>query len=172
MRHNERDVHKRLIVPVLIGVAVVAIALVFILMGTKGAHLTLSWSLVKPRIGALTDTSSAVVVDFRFSNPSDVPFVVSSVDMTVTKANGETVDGQVISRADVGSVLQFNRFLGDQYNPVLVIHDRVAPHQTVDRMLAATYPVPLAELQKAKTLRITLHEVDGTDSSTEVALNK
>ncbi len=164
--------HKRLIVPVLIGVAVVAAAVVFILMGTQGAHLILHWSLVKPRLGALGDDASAIVVDFRFSNPSDVPFVVASVDMPVTKANGETVDGQVISRQDVGTVLQFNRFLGDQYNPVLVIHDRVAAHQTVDRMLAARYPITLADLQKARTLRITLHEVDGTDSSTEVPLNK
>lgn len=164
--------HKRLIVPVLIGVAVVAIAIAFILLGTKGAHLTLEWSLVKPRMGALNDTNSAVVVDFRFANPSDVPFVVSDVNMTVTKTDGSTVDGQIISRSDVGQLLQFNRFLGDQYNPVLVIHDTVQPRSKIDRMLAASFPLPMADLQKAKTLRITLHEMDGTDSSTDVPLNK
>jgi hypothetical protein len=165
-------VHKRLIVPVLIGVAIVAIAVAFILEGTKGAHLTIEWSLVKPRFGAIGDANSADVVDFRFRNPSDVPFVVSSIDVTAVKPNGETLDGQIVSRADVAQMLQFNRFLGDQYNPVLTIRDRVSPRQTVDRMVAATFPVPLAELQKAKTLRITLHEMDGVDTSTEVPIAK
>ena len=112
------------------------------------------------------------MVDFRFRNLSDVPFVVGQVTVTLTKANGEAVEGQVISKSDVSQLLQFNRFLGDQYNPVLVIHDRIRPHETVDRMVAASFPLPYAELQKAKKLQIALHEVDGVDSSAEAPLSK
>ena len=161
---------KRLLIPVLIGVAVVAIAVAFILTGTRGAHLTLEWKLVKPRLGSLDENSSAVVVDFRIANPSDVRFMVGDVSATLTKANGETVDGQVIARSDVPQVLAFNRFLGNQYNPVLIIRDEIKPHDMFDRMVAVRFEVPLADLQKARKMTLTLREVDGLESSTDVAL--
>jgi len=163
-------VDKRLLIPVLIGVAVVAIAVGFILTGTRGAHLALEWKLVKPRIGALEDNSSVAVVDFRIANPSDVRFVVGDVSATLTKASGETVDGQVIARADVPQVLAFNRFLGNQYNPVLTIRDEIKPHTVFDRMAAVRFDCSLADLQKSRKMTLTLRDVDGLESSTDVAL--
>ncbi len=161
---------KRLLIPVGIGIAVVAVVVIFILGGTKGAHLALEWKLVKPRVGALDENSTAVVVDFRVANVSDVRFVVGDVTATLTKANGETVDGQVIARADVPQVLAFNRFLGNQYNPVLTIQDQIRPREMFDRMAAVRFEVPLAEVQKARKMTLTLHEVDGLESSTNVRL--
>jgi len=163
-------VDKRLLIPVLIGVAVVAIAVGFILTGTRGAHLALEWKLVKPRIGSLDENSSVAVVDFRIANTSDVRFVVGDVTATLTKSNGETADGQVIARSDVPQVLAFNRFLGNQYNPVLTIRDEIKPHVMFDRMVAVRFDCPLAELQKSKKMTLTLREVDGMESSTDVAL--
>ena len=161
---------KRLLIPVLIGVAVVAIAVTFILTGTRGAHLALEWKLVKPRIGAIDENSSVVVVDFRIANPSDVRFVVGDVSATLTKANGETADGELIARSDVPQVLAFNRFLGNQYNPVLIIRDEIKPHETFDRMVAIRFELPLAELQKSRKMTLTLRDVDGVESSTDVGL--
>ena len=161
---------KRLLIPVVIGIAVVAVVVGFILTGTKGAHLALEWKLVKPRVASLEENSTAVVTDFRIANVSDVRFVVSDVTATLTKANGETVDGQVIARADVQQVLDFNRFLGNQYNPVLTIRDQIRPHETFDRMVAVRFDVPLADAQKARKMTLTLHEVDGIESSTDVPL--
>ena len=154
----------------LIGVAVVAIAVGFILTGTRGAHLALEWKLVKPRAGSLDENNSVVVVDFRISNPSDVRFVVGSVTATLTKASGETLEGDVIARADIPQLLAYNRFLGDQYNPVLTIQDQIKPHEIFDRMVAVRFAVPLADLQKAKKMTLTLHEMDGLDSATDVAV--
>ena len=161
---------KRLLIPVLIGVAVVAVALGFILTGTRGAHLALEWKLVKPRVASLDENSTAVVTDFRVANVSDVRFVVGDVTATLTLANGDTVDGQVIARADVPQVLQFNRFLGNQYNPVLTIRDQIRPRETFDRMVAVRFEVPLADAQKSRKMTLTLHEVDGLESSTDVPL--
>lgn len=161
---------KRLLIPVLIGIAVVAVVVVFIVTGTKGAHLELQWKLVKPRVGALDENNTAVITDFRIANRSDVRFVVSDVTATLTNANGGVVDGKVIARADVPQVLQFNRFLGNQYNPVLTIRDEIRPQETFDRMVAVRFEVPLAEAQKSKKMTLTLHEVDGVESSTDVRL--
>ncbi|MGA3025570.1 MAG: hypothetical protein ABSF98_12430 [Bryobacteraceae bacterium] len=161
---------KRLLIPVLIGVGVVAVVVVFILTGTSGAHLALEWKLVKPRAGALDENSTAVVTDFRIANVSDVRFVVGDVTATLTLANGDTVDGQVIARADVPQVLQFNRFLGNQYNPVLTIRDQIRPREMFDRMVAVRFEVPLAAAQKSRKMTLTLHEVDGLESSTDVRL--
>ncbi|HTP87494.1 MAG TPA: hypothetical protein VMJ34_11100 [Bryobacteraceae bacterium] len=161
---------KRLLIPVLIGIAVVAVAVVFILSGTKGAHLELQWKLVKPRVGALDENSSAVVADFRIENPSDVRFMVGDVTATLTTAKGETLDGQIVARSDVPQLLQFNRLLGNQYNPVLTVRDEIKPHVMFDRMVAVRFETPLAELQKAQKMTLSLHEVDGLVSSTDVAL--
>ena len=161
---------KRLLIPVLIGVAVVAVVLGFILVGTKGSRLELEWKLVKPRIGALDENNTAVVLDFRIANPSDVRFVVGDVTATLTTTKGETVDGQIIARSDVPQVLAFNRLLGNQYNPVLTIRDQIRPHEMFDRMVAVRFEAPLADVQKAQKMTLTLHEVDGVVASTDVAL--
>ena len=161
---------KRLLIPVLIGVAVMAVVVGVILTGNRGAHLALEWKLVKPRVGALDENNTAVVTDFRVANVSDVRFVVGDVSATLTLGNGETVDGQVIARADVPQMLQFNRFLGSQYNPVLTIRDQIRPREMFDRMVAVRFEVPLAEAQKSRKMTLTLHEVDGVESSADVLL--
>ena len=161
---------KRLLVPVLIGVAVVAVVLVFILTGTKGAHLELQWKLVKPRVGALDENSTAVVTDFRIANVSDVRFVVGDVTSTLILANGDVLDGQVIARDDVPRLLEFNRFLGNQYNPVLTVRDQIRPRETFDRMVAVRFEAPLESVRKSRKMTLILHEVDGLESSTDVPL--
>jgi hypothetical protein len=163
-------VDKRLLIPVLIGLAVVAVVVVFVLIGTRGANLELQWKLVKPRAAALDENSTAVMVDFRIANSSDVRFVVSDVTASLTTAKGETVDGQIMARDDVPQVLAFNRLLGNQYNPVLTIRDQIRPHETFDRMVGVRFELPLADARKAQKMTLTLHEVDGVESSTGVPL--
>lgn len=161
---------KRLLIPVLIGLAVVAVVVVFVLIGTRGANLELQWKLVKPRAAALDENSTAVMVDFRIANSSDVRFVVSDVTASLTTAKGETVEGQIMARDDVPQVLAFNRLLGNQYNPVLTIRDQIRPHETFDRMVGVRFELPLADARKAQKMTLTLHEVDGVESSTDVGL--
>jgi hypothetical protein len=60
------------------------------------------------------------------------------------------VDGVTISKSDLKQLFQYNRFLGDQYNDGLGLQDAIAPHSTVDRMVAAHFEVSEADLEKAK----------------------
>ena len=66
----------------------VALAVVAILQHTKGAHLVLQGKILKIRTGALSDSDSIAVLDFRVENPSDVPFLVREVDVLWRQPNG------------------------------------------------------------------------------------
>ena len=97
--------------------------------------------ILKVRTGALGEGNSIAVLDFRVENPSDVPFVVGNVELTLEKKNGEMIDGVTTSKADLKQIFQYNRFLGDQYNEGLGMKDIIAPHSKVDRMVAARFEV-------------------------------
>ena len=153
-----------------IGVVVVAIALVFILYGNKGSHLELKGEILKIRTGEIDEHNSAAVLDFRVTNISDVPFVVREVKVTAVEANGNSDEGNIISRSDYKQLLDFNRFLGEQYNPGLTIKDRIEPHQTVDRMVAARFEVPQGVLEKSKHIRLWIEDMDGPEFETAKSL--
>src|SRR5579871_2876835 len=105
---------KRLLIFFGVGVVIVGIALAVIFSSTKGAHLELQGKIIKVRTGALDDNSSIAVLDFRVQNPSDIPFVVREVDVTVDKPGGGSAQGVNVARDDLKQLFQYNRFLGDQ----------------------------------------------------------
>ena len=162
---------KRLAIPLVIGVAIVVVALIVILAGTKNNHLQLNTRVIKARTGALDENSSAAILDFRVTDDSDIPFMVGEVEAKLVKADGSEIEGQVISSADIKLLLQYNRFLGDQYNPVLIVRDRIAPHATLDRMVAVRFDVPQKQLEASRAIRLTLHDVDGPEFTTEYKLH-
>ncbi|MGP0075420.1 MAG: hypothetical protein ACLPWF_26190 [Bryobacteraceae bacterium] len=153
--------NKRLLI--IFGGAVVAIviAVVVIVNANKGSHLELQGKIMKVRTGALDAGNSLAVMDFRVENPSDLPFVVRIVEISLEKANGEMVDGVTISKADLKVMFQYNRFLGDQYNEGLGLNDTIAPHSTVDRMVAAHFEVSDEDLQKAKAVHLSIQDIHG-----------
>ncbi|HZU29022.1 MAG TPA: hypothetical protein VFA04_26085 [Bryobacteraceae bacterium] len=152
---------KRLAIPLAVGVVIVAVVLVIILAGTKSNHLELNLRIMKARTGALDENSSAAVLDFRVHNTSDVPFMVGQVEVDAIRPDGSVKQGQVISRQDINLVLQYNRFLGNQYNPVLVMRDRVKPHEEFDRMVAARFDLSQNDLEASKALRLRIQDADG-----------
>jgi hypothetical protein len=152
---------KRLLIFVGVGVVVVAIAVVVILTANKGSHLELQGKILKVRTGALGEGNSIAVLDFRVQNPSDVPFVVGNVEITLEKNDGKMADGVTVSKSDLKQLFQYNRFLGDQYNDGFGMRDTIAPHATVDRMVAAHFEVSDAELEKAKAVHLSIQDVDG-----------
>jgi hypothetical protein len=70
-------------------------------------------------------------------------------------------DGLVVSKGDLKQLFQYNRFLGDQYNDSLTIKDQIAPHATVDRMLAARFEVKNSDLEAAKAIHVSIQDMDG-----------
>ena len=144
-----------------IGVVVIAIAVALILSSTKGSHLVLNGKVLKVRTGALSDNDSIAVMDLRMENPSNLAFVVRQVEVTLEKRDGSMVDGLVVAKGDLKQLFQYNRFLGDQYNDSLTIKDQVAPHATVDRMLAARFEVKKDDLEAAKAIHVSIQDMDG-----------
>jgi hypothetical protein len=162
---------KQLLIFIGIGLVVVAIAVVVILEGNKGSHLQLVGKILKVRTGELGDGNSIAVMDFRVENPSDLPFVVGDVEISLEKADGTTVDGATVSKADLKQMFQYNRFLGDQYNDGLGLKDTIAPHGMVDRMVAGHFELSERDLEKAKAVHLSIHDVDGPHWETSHSVN-
>ena len=76
-----------------VGVLVIVVAVITILSANKGSHLELKGKIMKIRTGALSDQDSIAVLDFRVENPSNVPFVVRQVEVTLEKKDGSTAEG-------------------------------------------------------------------------------
>jgi hypothetical protein len=151
---------------VAIGLVVVGVVVFTVVSSTKGSHLELKGQVIKARTGALDDTHSIAILDFRVGNPSDIPFVVRQVWVTVEKADGEKLRGDMVSKRDVNQVFQYNKFLGVQYNDALSIKDEVKPHGQIDRMVAASFPLSQADLEKSKTIDLWVQDMDGIEFDT------
>lgn len=152
---------KQLWISLLIGLGVVGIGLGVVLVSTKGAHLELKGEILKVRVLALNPNASLVIADFRATNPSDVLFVVSTVGMRLDPLSGQPVEGVSISKPDVDSVFQYEKLLGGKYNDVLGIRDKIAPHQTVDRMAGARFELPESRIDVRKSIHLLIVDVDG-----------
>ncbi len=144
-----------------VGVVAIAIALVAIFAGTKGSHLELKGKIMKIRTGALGDQDSIAVLDFRVENPSDVPFVVRQVEVSLEEKDGSMAEGANIAKGDLKGLFQYNRFLGDQLNDALTIKDTIPPHTTVDRMVASRFDVTNRDLGASKAIHLSIQDVDG-----------
>jgi hypothetical protein len=152
---------KRLLIFFGLGVVAVVVAVFVILTTNKGSHLQLQGKILKVRTGALGEGNSIAVLDFRVENPSDVAFVVRNVEISLEKKNGEMADGVTVSKSDLKQLFQYNRFLGDQYNDGLGLQDTIAPHSTVDRMVASHFEVSSQELERAKAVHLSVQDVNG-----------
>jgi hypothetical protein len=145
-----------------VGLAVVAIAIAFVLVGTKGAHLNLTGKILKVRTLATDEKNAIIILDFRVRNEATrQEFVVHDATVTVTTADGKQVEGDTIARTDVNRVMEYYKMLGPKYNETLIIRDKVAGGQTMDRMVAATVPLPEADVEKRKGIALKLHDIDG-----------
>jgi len=144
-----------------VGVAVIAIAVAMILSSTKGSHLVINGKILKVRTGALSDSDIIAVMDLRMENPSNLAFVVRQVEVTLEEKDGTMAEGLVVAKGDLKQLFQFNRFLGDQYNDSLTIKDQIAPHATVDRMVAARFDVKNQDLESAKAIHVSIQDMDG-----------
>jgi len=133
--------NKRLLIFVGIGVVAVGIVVFLTVTGNAGSHLQLQGKILKVRTGALGDDNSIAVLE-----------------------------GVTTSKPDLKQLFQYNRFLGDQYNEGLGMKDTIAPHSMVDRMVAARFEMSSKDLDAAKTVHLSLHDIDGPAWETSHAL--
>lgn len=144
-----------------IGLVVIAIAVAVILYLQRGAHVELKGAVLKVRTLAMDEKSSVAVVDFRFANPSNYPFVVRSVDVSVTGADGQTYDSMPVSEVDAKRLFQYYPILGQKFNDTLLARDKIPAQHTEDRMIVARFEVPAEKLESRKNLKIRIEDVDG-----------
>src|SRR5262245_33108500 len=155
------EYYKKFSVPLGIGLVVVAIGLGAMFYLQRGAHVELKGSILKVRTSALDETSSVAILDFRFVNPSDVPFVVRSVDVTMENKDGSSVNGMAVSEVDAKRVFEAYPLLGQKFNNSLLMRDKVPARQAEDRMIAARFEMPVEKLEARKAFHIRIEDVDG-----------
>jgi hypothetical protein len=145
-----------------VGIGVVAVVLGFIWFGTKSAHLELTGNILKVRVVPAGEKASLVVVDFRVTNPSALPFVVSDVRIKVTTPDGNTVEGVAASREAIEKVFDGQKLVGARFNDVLAVRDKVPPEKTLDRMTGARFELPASAIDNRKSIVLRVEDLDGT----------
>jgi len=147
------------------GLAVVGGLIFTMLTATQGAHLRLEGKILKVRVLALPgSTASIVIIDFRATNPSNVPFVVNSVTLHLQPATGDAVDGNTISKNDIENIFRYQKLLGPKYNNTLSLQDRIEPHKIADLMAGARFELPEAAVNSRKSIKVRIEDVDGTSA--------
>ena len=154
----------RFLLPLAIGLAVVAGFIAATFWVQRGAHIELRGSVLKVRTAAMEERASVVIVDFRFVNPADYPFVVRTVDVTLEAQDGATHQGMVISEVDAKRLFDYFPILGQKFNSSLLMKDRIAPKASEDRMIAARFEIAESDLKARKKLTVRIEEVDGAVS--------
>jgi hypothetical protein len=154
-------VNKQFWIFLIVGLAIVGIGIEFLWVGTKGNHLELNGTILKVRVLPLSPTASLVIVDFRVTDPTDVPFVMKGATLTLEPGSGATLDGMTVSKPDIENVFKYNPILGPKFNDVLAIKDRIAPHQRLDRMVGARFEIPEAQAEDRKAVHLHIEELDG-----------
>jgi hypothetical protein len=154
-------VSKQFWIFLLIGLAIVGAGLGLVLLGTAGNHLELKGTILKVRVLPLSPTASLAIVDFRVTDPSDVPFVLKGATLSLEPASGAILEGMTVSKPDIENVFQYNPILGPKFNDVLGIKDKIAPHQRIDRMVGARFEIPESEAEDRKAIHLHIEEMDG-----------
>jgi hypothetical protein len=144
-----------------VGLLVVAAGLFFVMEGNKGARLELEGKILKVRTMAVNAKASLLIVDFRVTNTADIPYMVKAVTITLTPGSGDPQEGTPISKQDLDNVFEYQKLLGPQFNPTLVIRDKLPPRSPVDRVTAARFEMPEAELENRRGLSLRIDEIDG-----------
>lgn len=152
-----------------VGLVAVGVFVASVWNGTKGNHLDLTGKIVRVRTTALPD-STLMVVDFRVTNPSDVPLVIREVSLKLdqykpgAKPDAKQQDllaGTEVSRSDVDTMFDSLPALGPKYNDVLAPGETIAPGKTIDRMAEATFEVSKSVADSRKQVILHVEDVDG-----------
>jgi len=154
----------RLALWVITGLVVIAVLVAGVFYIQRGAHLELKGRILKVRTLATDENSSVAIIDFRITNVADYPWVVRSVNVSITDADGFLVEGSTVADSDVTRLFDYFPLLGQKYNDSLIIRTRVPPRQTLDRMIGARFEIPENKLAHRKDLVIRIEEVDGAAS--------
>ena len=155
---------KQFVAPLIGGLLVVAALVGVLLFLSRGEHIELRGSIQKVRHLAPDESGTIAVIDFRFVNPSNYPFVVRTIEVTLEDADGKLIEGMVAAEPDILRLFKYYPILGQKFNETLHIRDKIASRQSLDRMLVARFPIPENRFLARRNLRIRIEDVDGAVS--------
>jgi len=141
-----------------------AVAVGLLLYTTRGANIQLRGRILKVRTLPVEGGSCVAVIDFRFVNPSDYPFVVRRVDVYLEDKAGSRVESSPISEIDARRLFEYYPILGQKFNDTLTIRTKIYAKQSMDRMVAVRFDIPESEFMGRKGLSVRVEDVDGAVS--------
>ena len=152
--------------PVALGGGLIAVVCMvgFVFYVQRGAHVELKGSVLKVRTQAMDENSSVAVVDFRFVNPSNYPFVVHEVNVSIQDQNGKTVEGTQVSELDARRLFEYYPALGQKFNDSLIMRDKIPGRASMDRMIVSRFEVPESALENRRNLKVRIVDVDGPEA--------
>jgi hypothetical protein len=152
---------KSFLTALVIGIAVIAVAITGVLYMQRGARVGLLGSVLKVRTAPLDENSSVAVIDFRYRNPANDPFIVRTVTVILEDADGNQYNGATVSESDAKRLFEGLPLLGQKYNDTLVMQDKIPSGASADRMVAARFEAPEGRLEKRKRFLLRIEDVDG-----------
>ncbi|MCP5117940.1 MAG: hypothetical protein GY953_44555 [bacterium] len=147
-----------------VGIGIIIVVVAIILFMNRGAHVVLEGSVQKTRVLGVDDRSALVVVDFRFVNPSDHPFIVRHATVILEDREGNHHEGSYVDESSARRVFEYYPLLGPKYNETLKVRDRVESRESLDRMICARFEVPDSTVETRQRLIIRVEDVDGAIS--------
>jgi hypothetical protein len=151
--------------PLLVALGIAVLVVVAVVGGVfyvqRGAHVELQGKILKVRTAPLDENSSVAVLDFRFTNIADYPFAVREVTVALEDSSGNRIQGTTIAETDAQHLMEALPLLGQKYNPSLIVRDKIPGHASQDRMIAARFDIPEAQIEKRRQLTIRIEDVDG-----------
>jgi hypothetical protein len=144
-----------------IGLACIGIVVAGVLFMQRGARVGLTGNVLKIRTAPLDENSSVAVLDFRFSNPGNVLFVVRTVTVLMEEKDGKQYEGRTVAETDAKRLFEAIPLLGQKFTDTLVLRDKIPGHTFQDRMVAARFDAPESRIEGRKRFLIRIEEVDG-----------
>lgn len=144
-----------------VGLGVVAAGIGGVFWLQRGAHIDLKGQVLKVRTQAMDEASSVAVVDFRFVNPANYPFMVREVTVSIVDKDGQKIDGATVSEADAKRLFEYYPLLGQKFNETLLMRTRIPARQSMDRMVSARFEIAEEKLQARRKLILRIEDVDG-----------
>jgi len=152
---------KNFLIGLGVGLAVVLVILGAVLFMQRGVRTGLAGNILKVRTAPLDENSSIAVLDFRFQNVGDVSFVVRTVSVILEEKDGNQFQGATVAEMDAKRLFEGLPLLGQKFNQTLLMKDKIAVGETVDRMVAARFEAPESRLENRKRFLLRIEDVSG-----------
>jgi hypothetical protein len=144
-----------------IAVVIIGLAVAYLFYAQRGQHLVPTGRILQVRTAALDSNSSALVLDFEVTNPSDRDMVVRTISVTVHNADGSAPDNSMIAATDLPAMFRYHTELGSIDHTPMRERDRIPPHQTVAGSTAVRFDEPEDTLKSRKSVQLAIEDVTG-----------